>query len=74
MQEMTEHFKIDPSKIVWGLAIGCNDNFADVDLDKTVQTAEYVKTNGMAGVMTWSINRYCTKSYTILAELKDALE
>ena len=58
MQEMTEHFKIDPSKIVWGLAIGCNDNFADVDLDKTVQTAEYVKTYGMAGVMTWSINRY----------------
>ena len=63
MQEMSEHFKIDPSKIVWGLAIGCNDNFADVDLDKTVQTAEYVKNHGMAGVMTWSINRYITKSF-----------
>ena len=58
MREMMEDFEIDPSKIVWGLAIGCNQNFADVDLGKAVETAEYVKAYGMAGVMTWSINRY----------------
>jgi len=57
MREMMEDFEIDPSKIVWGLAIGCNQNFADVDLGKAVETAEYVKAYGMAGVMTWSINR-----------------
>ena len=35
-----------------------NENFADVDLSKAVETAEYVKAYGMAGIMTWSINRY----------------
>ena len=58
MLQMMDDFKIDHSKIVWGLAIGCNQGpFPEVDLSKAVETAQYVKAYGMAGVMTWSINR-----------------
>ena len=65
MREMMEDFEVDSSKIVWGLAIGCNDGpFAPtfIDLPKAIETAEYVKAYEMAGVMTWSINR---QSYDI---------
>ena len=40
------------------MAIGCNQSpFTPVDLARAADDAEYVKTSGLAGIMTWSLNR-----------------
>jgi len=52
---------ISRSKIVWGLAIGCNDSddfeFEDVPIEDARAAAQAVKAGGYAGVTTWSLNR-----------------
>jgi len=49
---------IPRSKIVWGLAIGCNQEpFDDVSTGIAEEVAASVKNGGYAGVTTWSLNR-----------------
>ena len=58
MRELMEDFGIEPAKLVWGLAIGCNAKpFDDVSIDQAIEAAKYVQSYGMAGIMTWSLNR-----------------
>jgi len=46
------------SKIIWGLAIGCNeDPHADIPLPDAEEYARGVRANGYGGVTIWSINR-----------------
>jgi len=57
--ERLEEKGVPRSKIVWGLAIGCNESmvFDDVPLEDAVKVAEVVGNGGYAGVTTWSMNR-----------------
>ena len=57
IEEMTNEFGVPKSKIVFGIAIGCNEFSENVDLEKAALYARYVKDEGLAGVMTWSWNR-----------------
>jgi len=53
---------IPNSKIVWGIMPGHHDAGNEyTTLDDAKKTARYVKKNGLAGVMTWSINRDAAK-------------
>jgi len=46
------------SKIVYGVMPGHHDAGNEyTTLDDAIEAANYVKTNGLAGIMTWSINR-----------------
>ena len=54
---MVSEFGVPKSKIVFGMAIGCNDFGEDIDLERAAELARYVKDEGLAGVMTWSWNR-----------------
>ena len=45
-------------QIVWGMAIGCNQEpFADVSIQVAEETAYEVNFGGFAGIATWSVNR-----------------
>ena len=58
IHQMVTEFNIPKSKITWGMAIGCNQSpFEQVDMAKAADEAQYVKDQGLAGVMTWSLNR-----------------
>ena len=40
------------------MSIGCNQNpFETVDLSTAINYTNYVKNEGLAGIMTWSFNR-----------------
>ena len=58
IQVLNSEYGVPKSKIILGLAIGCNQNpFEDVDLAKALNYTEFVKNEGLAGIMTWSLNR-----------------
>ena len=40
------------------MAVGCNQKpFESVDIQKAINYTNYVKNEGLAGIMTWSLNR-----------------
>ena len=58
IQVLNSEYGVPKSKMILGLAIGCNQNpFEDVDLAKALNYTEFVKNEGLAGIMTWSLNR-----------------
>jgi len=67
MQNLEEK-GVPKSKIIWGLAIGCNDNggeyfFSDVPLADAKDAAQHVSVYGYAGITTWSLNRDTNHRY-----------
>jgi len=52
-----ESIGVPREKIVWGIAIGCNDLGDDVPLSSARDIAKVVKNGGYAGLTTWSLNR-----------------
>ena len=58
IQALNSEYGVPKSKMILGLAIGCNQNpFEDVDLAKAINYTEFVKNEGLAGIMAWSLNR-----------------
>jgi len=61
--DLLEQRGVPRSKIIWGLAIGCNtvdgeyQRYADVPLEDAKDAASRVRIGGYAGVTTWSLNR-----------------
>jgi len=58
VDELENFTGIPRSKIVWGVAIGCNGEFyKDVPLGDAMNIANDAKDGGYAGVTIWSLNR-----------------